>query len=197
MAKTNRRGQSLFDVHVSSEIHRSAEVSDCGLYRWWLRRAWTFRNPDGTVWPGKGAVCFVMLNPSTADGLQDDPTIRRCIGFAQSWGYHTLIVRNLFPWRATNPKELFRAATVTGGERGDIELLTAMTADLVVAAWGAGVPFGRNIEALKIFDSFPAKPIHCLELTKHGHPRHPLYVKSDRQPRLFLGPRNGSIQGSE
>lgn len=182
---------SLFDVHVSSRIARSAEVSDCGLYRWWLRRSWTFHNPDGIHRPGKGVVCFVMLNPSTADGTQDDPTIRRCIGFAQAWGYDTLTVRNLFPWRATDPKELFNATTVTGGERGDVELLTAMTADLVVAAWGASVPFNRDVEALDLLTStFPCKQIHCLELTKHGKPRHPLYVRADKRPQLFHGPQD-------
>lgn len=189
-AQVGLRNNHLFDVHVSSRVSKSAEVSDCGLYRWWLRRAWTFRNADGSAHPGKGVVCFVMLNPSTADGTQDDPTIRRCIGFAQAWGYDTLTVRNLFPWRATDPKELFNAETVTGGKRGETELLTAMTADLVIAAWGASVPFGRDAFAMKLFEAFPAKPVHCLELTKHGKPRHPLYVKADRQPQLFRGPQD-------
>lgn len=170
--------------YTPSRILRSAEVSDCGRYRWWLRRSWTYQNLEGTK-RGKGVVCFVMLNPSTADGTQDDPTIRRCILFAQSWGYDTLSVRNLFPWRATDPKELFNATTVTGGHRGDIELLAAMTADLVVAAWGAGVPFDRDVEAMKLFEAFPNKEIYCLGLTKHGKPRHPLYVKSIAQPQLF------------
>lgn len=149
-----------------------------------------FFGEDGGHRPGKGVCCFVMLNPSTADGTQDDPTIRRCINFAQSWGYDTLSVRNLFAWRATYPKELFYADTVTGGVRGDNELLAAMMADLVVAAWGASVPFCRDVEAMKLFECFPAKPIHCLELTKHGKPRHPLYVKADRKPQLFRGPQD-------
>jgi len=133
-----------------------------------------------------------MLNPSTADAFTDDPTIRRCIGFAQSWGYDTLSVRNLFPWRATYPKELLAVdyPTVTGGERGDIELITAMTADLVVVAWGASVPCGRDVRALESFLAFPMKQIHCLELTKNGKPRHPLYVKADRKPQLFRGPQD-------
>jgi hypothetical protein len=119
-----------------------------------------------------------MLNPSTADGAYDDPTIRRCTGFARSWGYDTLSVRNLFPWRATDPRELFKAETVTGGERGDMELLTSATADLLVAAWGASVPFGRDKEAMAMFARhFPEKKIYCLGLTKNGHPRHPLYVR--------------------
>lgn len=168
------------------KIERSAEISECGRYRWWLRRSWQIWDAHRGHIPGKGVCCFVMLNPSTADGTQDDPTIRRCIGFASSWGYDTLSVRNLFPWRATDPKELFHASTVTGGHRGDVELLAACTADMVVAAWGAGVPFGRDVEALRMFrGAFPGVPIYCLGTTKFGKPRHPLYVKADTQPQPF------------
>lgn len=174
-----------------NRIYRSEKISDCGLYRWSLRRSWSRHNTLGFDEPcNNGVCCFVMLNPSTADGLQDDPTIRRCIGFAQAWGYSSLSVRNLFPFRATNPKELLKNPDiVTGGERGESELLAAMTADIVVAAWGANVPFNRDNYAMKLFDRFPAKPIHCLELTKLGKPRHPLYVTADKTPIVFRGPR--------
>ena len=169
-----------------SRIHRDAEISDCGLYRWWLRRSWTLMNERNEHVVGKGVCCFVMLNPSTADDTQDDPTIRRCINFAISWGFDALSVRNLFPWRATDPRELFRAETVTGANRGDCELLTALTADIVIAAWGGDVPFRRDVWAIEKFRKVaPDKPIYCLGTTKHGHPRHPLYVKAETQPILF------------
>lgn len=165
-----------------SPIHRSAEISDCGRYRWWLRRHWKFFE-NGIHVPGKGICCFVMLNPSTADGTQDDPTIRRCIKFAQDWGYDTLSVRNLFAWRATDPRELFHAESVTGGPRGDTELLAACTANLVIAAWGAKVPFERDIQAMDLIRKcFPRVPIYCLGTTKDGKPRHPLYVRADVAP---------------
>ena len=141
---------------------------------------------------GKGVCCFIMLNPSTADATTDDPTIRQCIRFAQDWGYDSLIVRNLFPWRATEPRELVRAEavydmeTVCGAQRGDHELLAAETADLVVVAWGASVPFGRDHQALAMLvKKFPNKPIYCLDKTKSGNPRHPLYVKANTKPVLF------------
>lgn len=172
---------TLFGI-PTDRINRSAEISDCGRYRWWLRRSWQLWDSNGLHVKGKGVCCFVMLNPSTADGTQDDPTIRRCIGFAKAWGYDTLSVRNLFPWRATDPRELFKAESVTGGIRGEQELMSAATADLLVVAWGAHVPFSRDTFALKLFGS---KPIHCLGTTKHGHPRHPLYVKADTLPSLF------------
>lgn len=158
---------------LRSDVRRSAEISECGRYRWWLRRSWS---------QGEGVVCFVMLNPSTADALQDDPTIRRCVGFAKAWGYSVLDVRNLFAYRATDPKELRTAVEPTGGRRGDVELLTARTADLVVCAWGAGVPFKRDRWAIENFDPCP---LYCLGRTKGGHPRHPLYVKGDARPERF------------
>lgn len=175
---------TLFD---SKHVHKSAEVSECGRYRWWLRRSWSFWDAELGHIKGKGVCSFVMLNPSTADAMQDDPTIRRCIGFARSWGFDTLTVRNLFAWRATNPSELLRADTPTGGARGDLELLTACTANIVIAAWGADVPFGRDAEALQLFSkNFSHVPIYCLGKTKLGKPRHPLYVKGDTQPQLFI-----------
>jgi len=166
-----------------SYISKSASLSECGMYRYTLERSWAFLD-GSTLVLGKGTCCFVMLNPSTADGTQDDPTIRRCINFARSWGYDKLVVRNLFPWRATDPRDLFNAETVIGGDRGNQELLNALDADLVICAWGASVPFRRDLEALEMFSRFP-KRLHCLELTKHGKPRHPLYVRADRQPQVF------------
>lgn len=169
----------------SNRVDRSAEISECGRYRWWLRRSWPiWENGQHVV--GKGVCCFLMLNPSTADAMQDDPTIRRCIGFCRSWGYDTLSVRNLFALRATDPAQLLLADTPTGGARGDMELLTAPTADMLVIAWGAKVPFHRDYQAMSMFRKhFPCKPLFCLGLTKGGHPRHPLYVKADQQPVRF------------
>lgn len=177
---------TLFET--ANRVSRSAEISECGRYRWWLRRSWKLWDAQGFATTGKGVCCFVMLNPSTADALQDDPTIRRCIGFARSWGYDTLSVRNLFAWRATDPRELGKAQNVTGGQRGDSEILAAVTANLLVAAWGAGAPFGRDMDVLELWAKFfPDVPIYCLGTTKHGHPKHPLYVKADTQPVLFTG----------
>lgn len=178
--------KTLFDDAPPIHMHRSAGISDCGRYRWWLRRSWSLWDAQGMHIKGRGVCCFVMLNPSTADGQQDDPTIRRCIGFARSWGFGTLSVRNLFPWRATDPKELLTAANPTGGNHGDHELIAACTADMTVVAWGAGVPFGRDKDVLEMFrEHFPAKSLYCLGTTKNGSPRHPLYVKAGTEPQLF------------
>jgi hypothetical protein len=165
----------LFGFDRYEHIVRSAEISDCGRYRWWLRRSWK-HGGDGRV------VCFVMLNPSTADALQDDPTIRRCMGFARAWGVSAVSVRNLFAFRETNPKLLggLRYEDATGGDRGDVELLAAFTADIVVCAWGASGP-KRTIERAEWFvQNSEGKPLHCLGMTGRGLPRHPLYVRGDQ-----------------
>ena len=179
---------------MSSHIRRSAEISDCGRYRWWLRRTWPHHGFFGES-PSRGCVCFVMLNPSTADGMQDDPTTRRCIGFAKRWGFNTICIRNLFPWIATDPRELRRAEDVTGGHRGDIELMTSLTGDMVVAAWGTGVPLGRDHHVMEMFrKAFPLVQVHCLGTTKNGSPRHPLYVRAETDPIVYCG---GIKKGSE
>lgn len=170
-------------------VRRSAEISECGKYRWWLRRDWQLWNDAGEHVTGKGVCCFVMHNPSTADAMQDDPTIRRCINFARAWGYDTLSVRNIYAFRATDPRDLPRTMDeAVGGNRGDSELLSALTADLVIAAWGSTLPHHGSREriVLSMFQQFaPAKEIYCLGTTKDGHPRHPLYVKGDTMPQLF------------
>jgi hypothetical protein len=165
--------QTLFDK--GEGVSKSAAISECGRYRWTLHRRWQY-SQDRRV------LCFVMLNPSTADGTDDDPTVRRCMGFAQAWGFGILSIRNLFPFRATDPRELLTAHDPTGGHRGNAELRAAMTADTVVVAWGAKVPFGRDREAMAILSG---TPLYCLGRTKAGHPRHPLYVRKDRELELF------------
>lgn len=160
----------------------TAVISDCGRYRYTLEREWM---------TGSGTCLFIMLNPSTADAEQDDPTIRRCIGFAQRWGYKRLTVGNLFAYRATDPKDLRRQTPleVAAGPENDEWLRRLCTqAALVVAAWGSHrfasyrLPFVEPILAER------SGGVVCLGATKAGHPRHPLYVKGDVEPVPFGGP---------
>lgn len=171
MPETQR---TLFDCY--SGLKRAAHLSSDGRYRWWLQRSWQ-HGGDGRV------VCFVMLNPSTADALIDDPTVRRCMGFAARWGFSRLLIRNLFALRATKPAELTTAHDPTGGHYGDAELATAASADVTVAAWGAHVPFGRDEEVLRILSG---ATLYCLGKTKNGCPRHPLYVRADQPLEVFV-----------
>jgi len=156
-------------------VRRAAAISECGRYRWWLRRSWR-HGGDGRQ------VCFVMLNPSSADAFRDDPTIRRCMGFARTWGFSTLSVRNLFAWRTADPAELLTAEDPIGEARGDLAMRSARSADLIVAAWGADVPFGRDRQAIAFL---VGRPLYCLGITKTGQPRHPLYVRSDTKPQRW------------
>lgn len=121
-----------------------------------------------------------MLNPSTADEIKDDPTIRRCISFAKREGCTGLTVVNLFALRATNPKELLKHEDPIGPENDKIiqDMLRLHQIGIVVAAWGAHpLARERSKDVMKMLDS----NILCLGTTKDGSPRHPLYVKSAQE----------------
>ena len=155
---------TLFDNRT---IVRSAEVSACGLYRYSLRRTWP--TPQGNL----GIVCFVMLNPSTADAEVDDQTTRRCIAFATRWGYRGLVLRNLFCLRATNPKDLLTSPVDPYGPGRSDALAAARFADAIVLAWGNWVPFHADYGVAALYHG---RPVYCLGRTKSGQPRHPLYL---------------------
>ncbi len=142
-----------------------AVISEDGRYRYRLTRSWDDTLPRMT---------FVMLNPSTADAEVDDPTIRRCIGFAQREDCGALVVVNLYAFRATDPKIMLRAIDAVGPEN-DAYLADAFVSanGPVVAAWGANADRGRASHVRKLAG---ATRLHHLGLTKDGHPRHPLYV---------------------
>lgn len=134
---------------------------------------------------GKGGVLWVMLNPSTADEWQDDPTIRRCINFSRTWGYGRLVICNLFALRATDPRELYRQGGVVGVGNDAILRSEAARADLVVAAWGNhGRLFGRSTHVRELLvAATPGGRLHHLGLTTAGQPRHPLYLPSSCRPQ--------------
>lgn len=167
---------------------RGAVVSPCGGYRYYLWR---------TLSSGEAPrrVAFVMLNPSTADALTDDPTIRKCRGFTERWGFDRFDVVNLFAYRATKPITLETAwlngQNIAGPENERWLARTIGAASLVVFSWGASLPnvgpMHHRIRALldmagpttNRVDSRPGhagKPVMCLGRTKDGHPRHPSRV---------------------
>jgi hypothetical protein len=138
-------------------------------YRYSLWRAWSAYQLR---------IVFVLLNPSTADDRKNDPTIRRCIGFARAWKFGSLEVVNLFAYRATNVRELFKIDDPIG-EENDYYLMKAVERCLtVVVGWGTrGALFGRDHQVMSLLAG--RKDVYCLGITKDGQPRHPLYVKSD------------------
>lgn len=161
---------------------RQTIFSPCRTYRYSL-----WRECIG----GEGYAMFVGLNPSTADETQDDPTIRRCIAFAKAWGYAGLCMTNLFAFRATDPKDMKAAADPVGPDNNKHIGILAQRAGVVVAAWGAnGTHLGRDAEVLAMLD----QALHCLALTKDGHPCHPLYLKKTLIPVLMVS--NAALTGS-
>lgn len=155
-----------------------ATFSSCRRYRYALWRHWD--------WQGyANCVAFIGLNPSTADETADDPTIRRCIGFAKAWGYGGLYMLNLFAFRATLPDDMKREPDPVGPENDEQLSYYQTHVGKVIAAWGKhGAHRGRQIDVTKVFRG----PVYCLGTNGDGSPKHPLYLKSDTQPQLFWSP---------
>lgn len=160
------------------KVGRAAIISTCGRYRYGLARWWG--SPLGR------RVLFVMLNPSTADAEQDDPTIRRCIAFAHAWGMEVMEVVNMYALRATNPLELLAANDPVGPQNDSYIKDAAMHASQVVCAWGAHrvVTPERTKKVLEILRGCGKEPL-CLRQTKSGAPSHPLYLPAVLRPVLF------------
>lgn len=149
-----------------------AKFSDDRIYRYTLWRIWE---------AGKGYCMFIGLNPSTANETEDDPTVRRCIGYAKSWGYGALCMTNLFAFRATDPRKMKQAIDPVG-PKNDFHLSSmARAAGVIIAAWGtAGSYRSRGVDVCKL-----VWPMECLRITKTGYPAHPLYLPKTLKPIPF------------
>lgn len=166
----------------------SAIISECEKYRYSLGRE-TSLATGGYYKP----VVFVMLNPSTADASEDDPTIRRCMGFAESWAMSHLIVVNLYALRATNPSELWSANDPFGPDNL-MHLGSALDQyKKVVCAWGANAR-PKDAEQFRNLADHHGADLYCLGVTKAGAPRHPLYLKRDTQTQKWPTPPAPRIQ---
>jgi hypothetical protein len=162
---------------MHAEISKNAIIDPTGTYRYSLTRMW-----DQSL---IGHLVFVMLNPSTADDKIDDPTIRRCIGFAKTLGYGSMEVVNLFAYRATNPDELKNCVDPIGLKNDEYILDAAKRATQIIFAWGTKGIFlnrGKLVGDL-LFEYEPT----CLAKTNAGHPKHPLYIKGNCKPISYIG----------
>ena len=174
-------------------MRSTAIISACSTYRYHLRREWlgrpaSFKSVDADTEEfefgrpvKRPSLLFVMLNPSTADATKDDPTIRKCIGFASQLGYFALEVVNLFAYRATDPRDLrnaWSAGTDVVGEDNDRHIVAAAAdADRVIAAWGAFSSCNlrsRATEVLKLLQRH--REVSSFGVSKDGSPRHPLML---------------------
>lgn len=167
----------LFDP--SLEPLNTAVLSACRAYRYSLLRVWD-HDALPTLW--------LMLNPSTADAQRDDPTVRRCIGFARSWGAGGIIVCNLFAYRTPSPVALMKAhqaqKDVVGPERDNYIRGALQCVDNVVCAWGSH-PLAQT-QAPAVLALIPEHmEVSCLGTTSDGSPRHPLYLSSLTQRERY------------
>ena len=154
-------------------MKRSARFSRCKRYRYALTRTWD---------AGRPTMLFIGLNPSTADAHRDDPTIRRCIRFAQDHDYGRLIVANLFALRTPKPADLRTKRKPVGRQNNRWLLRLAAESDVCVAAWGDnGKHRGRDAKVIALLGE-----LQCLGLTKAGAPRHPLYTRADTKLRSYI-----------
>lgn len=148
-------------------MNKSAILSTCGTYRYSLTRDWNDQLPH---------VVFIMLNPSIADASVDDPTIRKCIGFATRSGFGSLGVVNLFAYRATDPNDLKRMDRPVGPDNDRHIERAVLYADRIVCAWGANA---RNLvqttHVLQTINHAQVCP-YVLQLLTDGTPAHPLML---------------------
>lgn len=151
-----------------------------GGFRYTLTRAWEreFEYPRMVV---------IGLNPSTADADNDDPTIRRCVGFAKREGCRSLVMLNVFAWRATDPAQLLRCADPVGAENdGVLQAHATSPETILVAAWGSNIRDWTERER-RVMAILRNATLMCFGVTKDGHPRHPLYVRGDTPLIPFPG----------
>lgn len=158
--------------HDCGETLSEALYSDCGAYRYRLSRDWT-QGPR---------LAFILLNPSTASELRNDPTVARCEGRARRGGFGGFDVLNLFAFRATRPEDLRAAADPVGAANAETVLEAAVNANTVICGWGLhGAHLGQGAAMRGLLAARGIRLWH-LGLTRDLHPRHPLYVANAVQP---------------
>ena len=162
--------------HTKGDAPSTAVYSDCERYRYSLTRVWE---------PAKRRALFVMLNPSTATEVQNDPTVERCERRARHLEFGAFRVTNIFAFRATDPRDM-RAADDPVGPENDATLLEgADWADDIIAAWGVHGAHRQRGPAVAMLLQGLNKPVFHLGLSKAGHPKHPLYLPYVQQPVLW------------
>lgn len=161
-------------MSIDSELTGgTAEFDETGAYRYSLTRAWNHHYKSS-----RSSVCWIMLNPSTADAHKLDPTIRKCVRFSQAWDYDGIEVVNVYGYRSTDPKKMLKQADPVGNGNSKAILRAMKRNDLIVAAWGVNVgcdKWGAVGNVLNLAERARV-PLYALRISKDGHPGHPLYV---------------------
>ena len=166
----------LIRTHTKGDAPSTAVYSGCEQYRYSLTRVW-----DGAA----PRVMFVMLNPSTATEVQNDPTIERCERRARALGFGGFRATNIFACRATDPRDMRRLDAPEGPDNMTAVLEGAHWADMVICAWGThGAHRGQGARVAAALRA-TGRPLYHLGLSKAGHPKHPLYLPYRQQPVLW------------
>jgi hypothetical protein len=153
-----------------------ASFSPCGTYRYSLWRTWN---------TSLRRICWVMLNPSTADEANNDPTNMRCETRGRRLGYGGHVFVNCFAFRSPNPDDLLKADDPVGPACDDVLIAHAEAADTVIAGWGTkAVLLDRERQVLDLLLSHGIT-VHALHLTKDRRPAHPLYLHNSLQPFVW------------
>ncbi len=160
-------------AHLKGDAASTAIYSPCERYRYVLTRTW-----DDVA---KRAL-FVMLNPSTATEVQNDPTVERCERRARALGFGAFRVCNIFAWRDTDPKAMRAAAEPIGPENDQAITDGCAWADTIICAWGSHGEHLNRGPAVETLMRATGRPLFHLGLTKAGHPKHPLYLAYTTQP---------------
>ena len=150
-----------------------AVFSACRRWRYLLWRRWDPRLPVAN---------FLMLNPSTADEFKLDPSCTRARRYAERWGFGSLIVTNVFAWRATDPDEMKAVRDPVGRGNDRAIVRAARESAIVVCAWGNhGAHLGRSDAVRRLLSEAGVKA-QVLRMNGSGEPAHPLYLPGDLQP---------------
>jgi hypothetical protein len=172
---------TIIRAAVSGGMYGTAQFSEGLGYRYQLTRSPVGITPDRTV-------CWVMLNPSSADEKVLEPTLRRCWGYSKAWGYERMIIVNLFGLRATMPRDLLYHADPVGPDNDRLVLSAVEPADRVVLAWGSH-KLAKRQDRVDLVYRIAAlsrhKPV-VLGFNDDDQPRHPLYVPKDAEPVEYL-----------
>ena len=165
--------------HQKGDSESTAVYSPCQRFRYLLARTW---DPSGPK------ALFVMLNPSTATEVQNDPTVERCERRARALGCGAFRVTNIFAFRATDPRVMRAEADPVGPGNDTAIADSALWADRIICAWGShGAHLHRGARVAEILRA-TGRPLWHLGLTQDGQPKHPLYISYARQPELWSVP---------
>ncbi|NSX56033.1 DUF1643 domain-containing protein [Parasulfitobacter algicola] len=165
--------------HLKGDAASVAVYSDCEAYRYLLTRRWDAAGRK---------VLFIMLNPSTATEVQNDPTVERCERRARALGFGAFRVTNIFAWRDTIPKNMKAACDPIGPENDKSIADSCFWADQIIAAWGTHGDHLKRGQSVAALLQKTGRPVFHLGLTKDGHPKHPLYISYTQQPEIWNNP---------